>query len=78
MIKMCARGESKLFLRSKYVGSPVHVHSALLPVASGGGNAETFSLPEIGKIVVENWCYLLWVYTFRVEAELQEIFSKKL
>ena len=32
--------------------------------------------PEIGKIVVETCCYLPKVYTFREEAELQEIASK--
>ena len=34
--------------------------------------------PEIGKIVVEIWCYLSEVYTFGAESEIQEIFSKKL
>ena len=32
--------------------------------------------PEIGKIVVEIWCYLPEVYTFGTESEIQEIFSK--
>ena len=32
--------------------------------------------PEIGKIVVEIWCYLPEVYTFGAESEIQEIFSK--
>ena len=35
-------------------------------------------LPEIGKIVIENWCYLPGVYTFQNEAEIQEILSNKL
>ena len=34
--------------------------------------------PEIGKFVVENWCYLPGIYTFGEEAEILEIFSKKL
>ena len=29
--------------------------------------------PEIGKIVVEIWCYLPEVYTFGAESEIQEI-----
>ena len=33
--------------------------------------------PEIGKIVVEIWCYLPEVYTLGEESEIQEIFSKK-
>ena len=33
--------------------------------------------PEIGKIVVEIWCYLPEVYTFGAESESKEIFSKK-
>ena len=33
--------------------------------------------PEIGKIVVEIWCYLQEVYTFGAESEIQEILSKK-
>ena len=33
--------------------------------------------PEIGKIVVEIWCYLPGVYTFGEEAEIPEIFSEK-
>ena len=45
-------------------------------VASGGGNAGRFPRPEIGKIVVEIWYYLPEVYTFGVESEIQEIFSK--
>ena len=32
--------------------------------------------PEIGKIVVEIWCYLPGVYTSGEESEIQEIFSK--
>ena len=44
----------------------------------GRGNAETSPPPEIGKIEVEIWCYLLEVYTFGEEAEIQEIFRKKL
>ena len=51
-----------------------------LTVASGGGggNAGTFPPPEIGKFVVEIWCYLPEVYTFGEESEIQERFSKKL
>ena len=50
------------------------------PVASGGGagTPERSPPPEIGKIVVEIWCYLREVYTFGAESEIQEIFSKKL
>ena len=33
--------------------------------------------PEIGKTVVEIWCYLPEVYTLGEESEIQEIFSKK-
>ena len=33
-------------------------------------------LPEIGRTVVENCCYLLWVDTFGEAAALPEIFSK--
>ena len=39
------------------------------------GDAGTFPHPEIGKIVVEIWCYLPEVYTFGEEAEIQEIYS---
>ena len=28
--------------------------------------------PELGKIVVENWCYLPGAYTFGEEAEIQQ------
>ena len=36
------------------------------------------SLPQkSGKIVVENWCYLPWVYSLEKEAEIPEIFGKK-
>ena len=38
----------------------------------GGGGLP----PEIGKIVVEIWCYLPEVYIFGAESEIQEIFSK--
>ena len=49
------------------------------PVASGRGERRNVpSHPEIGKIVVEIWCYLPEVYTFGAESEIQEIFSKKL
>ena len=34
------------------------------------GKAETFPPPEIGKIVVEIWCYLPEVYTFGAESEI--------
>ena len=44
-------------------------------VRRGGGGGRTPS-PEIGKIVVEIWCYLPEVYTFGFESEIQEIFSK--
>ena len=52
----------------------------LSSVASGGGggNDGTSPPPEIGKIVVEIWCYLPEVYTFGAVSEIQEIFSKKL
>ena len=46
-------------------------------VASGGGTPER-PPPEIGKIVVEIWCYLPEVYIFGGESKIQEIFSKKL
>ena len=39
------------------------------------GKAGT-SLHEIGKFVVENWYYLLGVYTFGGGAEIAEIFRK--
>ena len=42
----------------------------------GGGREDR--PPEIGKIVVEIWCYLPEVYTFGAESEIQEIFIKKL
>ena len=42
-----------------------------------GGERGNVPPPEIGKIVVEIWCYLPEVYTFGAEAEIQEIFSKK-
>ena len=48
-----------------------------MAVSSGGGRRKVPS-PEIGKIIGEIWCYHPEVYTFREEAELQEIFSKKL
>ena len=32
--------------------------------------------PEIGKILVEIWCYLPEVYTFGAESEIQEIIVK--
>ena len=32
----------------------------------GGGR------PPREKIVVENWCYLPWIYTFEEEAEIQK------
>ena len=41
-----------------------------------GGGGEDSPPPEIGKIVVEIWCYLPEVYTFGAESEIQEIFSK--
>ena len=40
--------------------------------AQGGGNCGTTPPPEIGKIVVENWCYLPGVYTLG-GAEIPEI-----
>ena len=46
-----------------------------ISVASGGGKAES-PPPQIGKIVVENWCYFPEVYTFKEKAEIPEIFSK--
>ena len=54
------------------------MHYVTSGVGRGGGNAGTFPPPEIGKIVVEIWCYLPEVYTFGAESEIQEIFSKKL
>ena len=43
------------------------------------GERRNFSPPpEIGKFVVEIWSYLLEVYTFREEADVQEICSRKL
>ena len=44
----------------------------------GGGDAGTSPPPEIGRIVVEIWCYLPEVYTFGAESEIQEMISKKL
>ena len=46
-------------------------------VGWGGVKAGTFPLKS-EKIVVEIWCYLPEVYTFREEAELQEIFIRNL
>ena len=46
----------------------------IFAVVYGGGTPEP--PPEIGKNVVENWCYPPMVYTFGKEAELQEILSK--
>ena len=43
--------------------------------AGGGGGGRT-PPPEIGKIVVEIWCYLPEVHTFGAESDIQEIFSK--
>ena len=43
-------------------------------VASGGGRRK--ASPEIGRIVVEIWCYRPEVYTFGEEAEIQEKVSK--
>ena len=37
----------------------------------GGGGLP----PEIGRIVVEIWCYLPEVYTQEAESEIQEILS---
>ena len=42
----------------------------------GGEGGEDSPPPEIGKIVVEIWCYLAEVHTFGAESEIQEIFSK--
>ena len=52
----------------------------LLEYASGvpRGRGEDSPPPEIGKIVVEIWCYLPEVYTLGAESDIQEIFSKKL
>ena len=48
-----------------------------ITVASGGaGERRNVPPTEIGKIVVEIWCYLPEVYTFGEESEIQEIFSK--
>ena len=47
-------------------------------VAYAGGEGGGLPPPEIGKIVLEIWCYLPEVYTFVVESEIQEIFCKKL
>ena len=55
---------------------PMLFKSSSRGVGWGGGNAGTS--PEIGKIVGEKFCYLSGVYTFGGDAELQEIFSKKL
>ena len=43
-------------------------------VSSGGGTPER--PPEMGKIVVENWCYPPGVSPSGEEAEIQEMFSK--
>ena len=40
-------------------------------------DAETFSLSEIGKIAIENWCYLPGVYALGEEAEIPEIFGQR-
>ena len=45
--------------------------------SGGGGDAGTSPTLEIGKIVVEIWCYLREVYAFGAESEIEEIFSKK-
>ena len=49
----------------------IYVISGVRRGGGGGGLP-----PEIGKIVVEIWCYLPEVYTFGAESEIQEIFSK--
>ena len=41
-----------------------------------GGERRNVPHPEIGRIVVENWCYFRELYTFGEEVEIQEIFSK--
>ena len=46
---------------------------AVSGVRRGGGGLPP---PEIGKIVVEIWCYQREVYSFGAESEIQEIFSK--
>ena len=45
-----------------------------------GGRVERRNVPppEIGKIVLEIWCYLPEIYTFGAEPEIQEIYSKKI
>ena len=47
-----------------------------MAVAYAGGEGGGLPNPEIGKIVVEIWCYLPEVYTFGAESEIHEIFSK--
>ena len=62
-------------LRLTYVRSGVII--CTFSVAFGGERRNAPSL-EIGKIVVENWCYLPLIYTFGEDAKIQETFSKKL
>ena len=54
--------------------------NVLSAVASGGGTPGRFPPPpppEIGRIVVEIWCYRPEKYTLADESEFQEIFRKK-
>ena len=48
-------------------------------VGGGGGRRNVRPPPEIGKVVVEIWCYLpeVYEYTFGEESEIQKVFSKK-
>ena len=59
----------------KYSKLIPHSFASLMSVASGGVEGQNVPA-SVGKIVVENWCYVPGVYTFGEKAELQEIFSR--
>ena len=56
------------FIKSRMTYFPLHQQWR----TQGGTPPPT----EIGKIVVEIWCYLPEVYTFGQESEIREICSK--
>ena len=62
-------------MKSTPTNSIARMSKKMIRIASGGGTPER-PPPEIGKIVVENWCYLPEVYTFGEEAEISEILGK--
>ena len=88
----CASSEHAVAPAGAHVGQQQHITPAssqtrshtFLHHPSGAPRSADAALlvalppPEIGKIVVEIWCYLPEVYTFGAESEIQQIFSKKL